>query len=461
MQNKSKYDLAPEALNITKKDKIDTGKVLAWSMWEWGSGAFNTIITSFVFSVYLTDKVAAHATTGSQVLGYGMGIGGVLIALLAPIVGQRSDISGRRKFWLIANTILVCILTATLFFIKPAPEYLIPGVAILAIANVFLAFADVNNSAILLQVSTPKTIGKVSGYGWSMGYFGGIFALLIAIVGFVNIKDGQHGWFGVTTTESLNIRALAIFVAAWFLLSLIPVILKVPEKQQDPNYKAEKVSYKESYKKLWGTLKRIYKEDPNLITFFMASALFRDGIAAIFQFIGIIAVGSFGFSATEVLIFAVVANIIAAIGAVVVGYFDDIFGPKKIIIFSLTVMVAGGITIFFMHSKLSFWILALAISFLVGPAQSSSRTFLARFTTPENEGELFGLYTTTGRTISFIAPMLFSLCITLAVPLVGQDHAQRYGIWGLVITLLAGLLVLLKAKLPPLKEPKIVDKVLN
>ena len=155
-----------------------------------------------------------------------------------------------------------------------------------------------------------------------------------------------------------------------------------------------------------------------------------------------LAAGSFGFSTSDVIIFGVAANGVAAVGAVLGGYLDDYLGPKKIIIFSLVAILIAAVPLLLFPYPMTFWICALILALFVGPAQSSSRTFLARIADPGTEGELFGLYSTTGRATSFLAPMLFGLFVTIF-------NAQVWGIVGIMIVVLAGLLMTL-----PLESPQ-------
>ncbi len=424
--------------------------VLAWASWDWGSAAFNAVMTTFVFTVYLTSDAFGGEARASEVLGWGLAVAGLLIALLAPVTGQRSDVGGRRKLWLGVNSAVVALLTAMCFFVFPRPELLLFGVALIAAANIFFEFAGVNYNAMLAQISTPSSIGRISGFGWAMGYVGGIVALVIVLVAFVQpVVD----WFGSSTDDSLNIRLVAVFSALWFLAFAIPVMFSVPEV---PRQKlGDKLGFLASYGLLFRRIKAIYRTSPHTIFFLLASAIFRDGLAAVFTFGGIIAAGTFGFSLSEVILFAIVGNVVAAIGAVVGGFFDDRVGPKLVIIVSLIgLLIAGGAILALGASTYqvfgsqwtgdtTFWVFGLMLTLFVGPAQASSRAYLARLSPEGEEGEMFGLYATTGRAVSFLAPALFSLFI-------GVFGEQRYGIIGILIVLLAGLLVLLPVK-PPAK----------
>ncbi|MEK0154618.1 MFS transporter [Arthrobacter oryzae] len=439
------------------------GKVLAWAAWDWGSAAFNAVMTTFVFTVYLTSNAFGGEDQASAVLGGALAIAGAAIALLAPVTGQRSDTGGRRKLWLGVNTAAVAVLTGLCFFVFPRPEFLLLGVTLIALGNVFFEFAGVNYNAMLAQISTPKNIGKVSGFGWGMGYLGGIVALLIVLQLFV---QPSFAWFGASTEDSLNIRLVAVFSALWFFIFALPVLFAVPELPRPKQ--AAKLGFLASYGLLVRRIKAIYRTSPHTIFFLLASAIFRDGLAAVFTFGGIIAAGTFGFELKEVIFFAIFGNIVAAVGAMIGGFLDDRIGPKAVIIGSLVgLLVAGtvilvlgnGSYVFFGQAwagATTFWVFGLFLCLFVGPAQSSSRAYLARLAPHGESGELFGLYATTGRAVSFLAPTLFTLCIAVASPLVAPGEAQRWGILGIMVVLLAGLLVLLPVKPPGKVEIAVV-----
>jgi UMF1 family MFS transporter len=441
------------------------GMVLAWAAWDWGSAAFNAVMTTFVFTVYLTSKAFGGEDQASAVLGGALAVAGAAIALLAPVTGQRSDTGGRRKLWLGVNTAAVAVLTGLCFFVFPRPEFLLLGVTLIALGNVFFEFAGVNYNAMLTQVSTPSNIGKISGFGWGMGYLGGIVALLIVLQLFV---QPSFSWFGASTEDSLNIRLVAVFSALWFFVFALPVLFAVPELPRPKQ--AGKLGFLASYALLVRRIKAIYRTSPHTIFFLLASAIFRDGLAAVFTFGGIIAAGTFGFELKEVIFFAIFGNIVAAVGAVIGGFLDDRIGPKAVILSSLIgLLVAGtvilvlgnGSYVFFGRSwagTTTFWVFGLFLCLFVGPAQSSSRAYLARLAPHGESGELFGLYATTGRAVSFLAPSLFTLCIAIASPLVAPGEAQRWGILGIMVVLLAGLLVLLPVKPPGKVEIAVVPE---
>lgn len=442
--------------------RIPRGWVVAWAAWDWGGAAFNAVITTFVFTVYLTSSLfvspsivaardaetsgsgPAHAAYDAAVavlssgLAWGVGLAGAVVALLAPVLGQRTDGSGRRKLWLGVNTGVVVLVTASMFFVVGEPSYFLLGVALVAIGTVFYEIATVNYNAMLVQVSTPKTVGRVSGFGWGAGYLGGIVLLLIVYFGMVT---GSGGLLHVPTEDGLNIRIIALIAAAWTLIFSLPVLFVVPEIP--PNARTPRVGFFRSYAVLVRDIGRLWKESRNTVLFLIASALFRDGLVGVFTFGGILAQGTFGFTSGQVIIFAIAANVVAGVSTLLSGRLDDRFGPKAVIVTSLIGLIVAGLAVFFTHDlgAAAFWVGGLVLCLFVGPAQSASRTFLARVTPAGREGEVFGLYATTGRAVSFLAPTLFAVFVAVG-------GAQYWGILAIVLVLAAGLALLLPVRAP-------------
>lgn len=421
-------------------------------MWDWGSAAFNAVIVTFVFSVYLTDSVGADLSeplSAATWLSIAIALAGLVIALTAPIMGQRADRGGRRRRSLAIWTYLTIALTALMFLVDadaPNPWFWV-GLVLLAVGSITFEFAEVSYFAMLRQVSTPATVGRVSGFGWAMGYFGGIFLLLAAFLGFISGDGDERGLLGITVDGGLNVRMVCLVAAVWFAVFALPVLLKVPEnrprgEEDDDNAGA---GILESYRVLWSDLKALWQRDPRTVKFFIASAIFRDGLAGVFTFGAILAVTVYDLAAGDVLIFGVAANIVAALGAVAAGYLDDKLGPKTVIIGSLVSMLMTMTVLLFVDGTTMFWVFGLLMCLFVGPAQSASRSFLARLVPPESDGQMFGLYATTGRAVSFLAPSLFAVFTAVFA-------ADRAGIAGIALVLLVGLLLLLPVRTPTTSE---------
>lgn len=432
-------------LDLQEGKVVPRKQVWSWAMWDWATQPFNTVILTFVFSVYLTSDLFLPAGTEPDAsgenailtsgLGLAVGAGGILIALLAPVLGQRADAAGRRKLTLGIATGLLVVTTALLFFVEADYSFFWFGAALIAIGSVFSEIAGVTYNAMLVQVSTPKTVGRISGLGWGFGYLGGIVALVIVVV------MQQSGWFGIPTEDGLNIRLVALGCAVWTVLFCIPIFLNVPEAPAAPG--RERVNFFRSYAVLVGDIRRIFRESRPTFWFLLASAVFRDGLAGVFTFGAIIAATVFKFSAIEVILFGIAANVIAGVSTIISGRFDDRFGARAVIVTALTGLVVAGLVVFFARDlgAIVFWVFGLILCVFVGPAQAASRSFLARVTPAGREGEIFGLYATTGRAASFLSPLAWAGAIALL-------GSTAWGVLGIVLILLIGLVLMLFVRVP-------------
>lgn len=411
------------------------GRVTAWALWDWASAAFNAVVTTFVFSVYIANA-DLFGDSANASLGWTMTAAGIFVAIIAPVVGQWTDRSGKRRGLIASTTAITIIATAALALVRPEESYLWLGLLLLAVGNVAFDTGSVVYNAMLADISTPKTIGRISGIGWGLGYVGGIVLMLILYVGVIG---PEVGWFGVTSEDGINIRVAMILCAVWTLVFSLPLMLTASDTAPKTT---ERIGIIGSYRQLFASIARLWRRDRSIVWFLMASAIYRDGLAGVFAFGGVLAGEAFGFSSGEVLIFGIIANLVAGIATISFGYIDDRIGSRPVILFSLGSMVALGLAIFFLHDQgqLVFWIAGLLLCIFVGPAQSSSRTYLARIIPPGEEGEIFGLYATTGRAVSFLSPFMYSTFIILGATLLDSSkrEAAYFGILGIVLVLLIG-----------------------
>jgi UMF1 family MFS transporter len=428
-------------------------QVYSWAFWDWATQPFNTVILTFIFTaLYLTSdpflpaevvdlpkddaqREAAVAVLTSG-LGFGITIAGILILLIAPVLGQRADAAGRQKLWLgIGTAALIACMFGLWFVVPPTMTMFWLGVALIAAGSVFGEIAAVNSNAMLIGIANPKNVGKISGLGWGFGYLGGIVALVIVIVFYM------MDWFGLPEDGGLPFRVIAVGCAIWAIVFSIPIFLNVPEPSAGKP--ARKVGFFTSYKLLVQDVIALYKnpETRHTFWFLLSSAVFRDGLGGVFAFGAVIAASVFGFGFLDLVIFGVAANLVAGVSTIIAGRIDDRVGPKKIIIWSLICMVILGTAVFLLVDvgTVTFWIGGLALCAFVGPAQAASRSFLARATPAGREGEIFGLYATTGRAAGWMASSAWAVAITVT-------QSTTFGILGIVLVLLVGLLLLLPVK---------------
>ena len=273
-------------------------------------------------------------------------------------------------------------------------------------------------------------MGKSSGFGFALGYIGGIIILLISIKLFI---DTDNLPFGLVKEESQNIRAIALLVSIWFLIFSIPFLFFVIKESKRKIKKNVSSNLADLKKLLWGNKISV------LGKFLIARMLYADGLNAIIVMGGIFAVGVFNLEIKDLLKLSILMNITAFVGAFVGGIINDRYGSKFVIIFSLIGLIISSISILFTFSISVFFFLAAINGLFIGPIQSASRVVITSMLNKNNQGKGFGLFATSGKLTSFLGPLLVSTVTFLT-------ESQRIGFSAAIVLLLSGLIILLKIK---------------
>jgi MFS transporter, UMF1 family len=249
-----------------------------------------------------------------------------------------------------------------------------------------------------------------------------------------------RGLLRVPVHDGLYVREAMLVAAAWFAVLALPLLF-VAHRVPDSGEVYQPTSMLSGYRKLWTGVSAEWRRDRNLVYFLGASALFRDGLAAIFAFGAVLGVNVYGLSQGDVLVFGVAASVVAAVGAVLGGFVDHRIGSKPVIVGSLVAIITAALTLMTLSGSLAFWVCGLLLCLFIGPSQSSARALLLRMAKHGREGVAFGLYTMTGRAVAFLAPWLFSV-------FVDGFGAVRAGLGGICLVLIAGLLAMLVVRVP-------------
>ena len=423
-------------------------QVAAWALWDCGSTGLNAIVATFVFSVYLTSSVGVGLpgdTTPASWLGRAGALAGLTVALLAPLIGVWVESPHRRRLVLSVLTGLAVALTCAMFFIHDRPSYLWAGLALLGATAACGDLASVPYNAMLRQLSTPSTAGRISGLGWASGYLGNVVLLMLIYTCFISGSgsgpDAVRGLLRLPLHDGLYVRVAMLAAAAWLAVFGLPLLL-VAHRLPSSVEVHQPSSMLGGYRKLWREISAEWRRDRNLVYFLGASALFRDGLSAIFAFGAVLGVSVYGITQADVLIFGVAASVVAAVGAVAGGFVDHRIGSKPVIVASLVAIVAVTLTLLALSGSVAFWACGLLLALFIGPSQSSARALLLQMVKDGREGVAFGLYTMTGRAVAFVAPWLFSV-------FVDAFGAVRAGLGGISVVLIAGLLAMLMVRVPP------------
>lgn len=401
----------------------------AWCLFDWGRHAFPTVILTFVFSAYFTKAVASSPVEGTALWTRAIALSGLASALLAPIIGAVADRSGRRKPWLAAATLLCVAATGLLWFAKPGAGNVVAILLCVGVASIAYEITVQFHNAMLAPISPPGMIGRISGWGWGIGYAGGLGCLILALVGLV---QPAADWFGFGKAEAANIRATTLLAAGWFALFALPLFLVTPDQPSTGVGLVRAIG--DGFAGLKETL-RLARRQPGLIRFLIASALYLDGLVTLFAFGGLYAAGTFGMGFEEIIQFAIALNVTAGLGAALFGGLDDRLGSKRVITLALGGLLILGAPLVLVTGKGWFLGLALALGALVGPAQAAGRSLVARLAPPEMGARVFGLYALTGRATSFLGPLVLGVATEVF-------DSQRAGMATILLFWGAGLAVL-------------------
>jgi UMF1 family MFS transporter len=419
--------------------------VVAWALWDCGATGVNAVVVTFVFSVYLTEDVGSGLpgpSTPASWLGRALTIAGVCVALLAPATGVWVNAPNRRRRALAVLTGSVVAMTAAMSLIRSDHHYLWAGLALLACAAACNDLATVPYNAMLRHLSTGANSGRISGLGAAAGFAGSVLLLLTLYFGFIHGDGATRGLLGIAAHDGANVRAAMLLAAAWFALFGWPLLVSVRAPAAADRRPA--VGFLGAYRALWEEVKSEWRRDHNVVYYLLASAVFRDGLTGVFAFGAVLGVSVYGVSQADVLVFGVCASTVAAIGALLGGRLDDRVGAKLVIAGSLTAMIVVGLVLLTMSGPLAFWICGLLLCLFVGPILASARALMLRMSAEGKEGVAFGLYTTTGRAASFLAPWMFFTFVDVF-------DSDRAGLAGLCVVLAAGLAAMLIAvRVPPI-----------
>jgi len=414
----------------------DRKAIFAWCLYDWANSAYPTVVTTFVFGAYVTKAVAATPESGTTAWGYTVGAAGLSVALAGPVLGAVADQGGRRKPWLAAFTAGGVLATSLLWFTQPDPAFLPWALAFVALSSVAFEFGMVFYNAMLPDLVGPERIGRVSGWGWGLGYAGGLACLVIALFGFV-LADNPL--FGVSTEAAGHVRAVTLLAAAWFGLFALPLFAFTPDRPAVTLGALPAIS--EGLATLRATLRHIGSYAA-IARFLVARMFYADGLVTLFAFGGIYAAGTFGMPFEEVMLFGIALNVTAGLGAFVFAWADDRLGAKPVIAVALISLIVLGGAALLVTSKVLFWVIGMALGVFVGPAQAASRSLMARLAPPEMRTEMFGLYALSGKATAFLGPIAFGF----ATDLFGS---QRAGMATILVFLTVGLVLLL-----PVREPR-------
>ena len=400
-------------------------EVLTWCFYDFGNSAFTTVIVTAFYVLYFKNIVFAHhAELGDLWWGISISLSMLAVALSSPILGAVADCSGTKKRFLMAYTGLCILFTAFLYFVGQG-DY-ITAILFFILANIGFEGGLVFYNAFLPEISDRARMGRVSGWGWSLGYIGGICCLLLILPFAAHLKEGEEG---------LRLARLTFpIVALFFLLASLPTFLFLKEKAVAVRRPPGGSYLREGMSRLMDTLRRI-RQYRDLMKFLLAFFVYQDAIVTVIVFTASYADQTLHFTPRENLLLILLVTPAAAVGAFVFGYAVDALGPKRTISLTLLFWILIVISAYFAQSKLQFLLVALSAGLFLGSTQSASRSLVGLFSPQRHHAEFFGFYAVSGKFSAILGPLTFGAISYLT-------GSQRLAILTIAVFFLLGLVLL-------------------
>ncbi len=402
--------------------------IWSWALYDWANSAFTTLVVTFIYSTWFSKAMAPDEVTGTAWWSRAVAVSAVLTALASPILGAAADRAGARKAFLAVSTGVCIAATTLLAFIPPSLGHAaMLALVVYVVADFCFESGYTFYNAFLPVIASPERLGRISGYGWGLGYVGGLACLALALLGFVR----DDPWLGLPTAEGFHVRATNLLVAAWYLVFALPLFLFVPERRAGP-VRFEPVA---ALREVLRTLSAIgrYRE---VAKFLVARLVFNDGLVTVFAFGGIYAAGTFGMSLSDVILFGIALNVASGLGAAGFGFMDDRLGGKTTILITLAALIVASLLAVWAPSRTWLWVAGMLIGIFVGPNQSASRSLMARFVPERHQAEFFGFFQLSGKVTSFLGPLALGLAAT-------AFQSQRAGVATVIVFFVVGGAILL------------------
>jgi UMF1 family MFS transporter len=447
--------------------------IVSWMFYDWAAQPFFTVVLTFIFGPYFVSRMVSDPIAGQAAWGYTVTISGVVIALLSPVMGAIADASGSRKKWIGFFAMIKISALAFLWFAAPGSALWLPMLCVI-LATIAAEFSIVFNDSMLPRLTNKTEVGRLSNSAWGLGYAGGLAALFIVLLLLAGNPTtgktliGLTPLFGLDATAGEDARITGPLAAVWYLVFIIPLFLFTPDNSTGMPLG---VAIKSGLRELKNTLLEL-KNRTAILKFLAARMLYQDGINGLLALGGTFAAAMFGWKTVEMGIYGILLLVVAIFGCYFAGKLDVRMGSKKVVSISLVCLIIAtlgivstgpGYTLFgLLHlssadsgglfgtaAEKAYILFGLLIGLVFGPAQASSRSYLARSVGIDEAGRYFGLYAFAGRATSFFAPLSVATLTLLT-------NSARIGMCALIAFLVAGFLLLLIAPYPATDEAKTI-----
>ncbi|NOZ24479.1 MAG: MFS transporter [Nitrospirae bacterium] len=388
-------------------------QILSWCLYDFANSSYSAVIAAVVFPVYFVKVIAEDPAAGDLWWGRAISLSMLMVALTSPVLGGISDYAGMRKRLLVAYSVVCVVSVGLLAFVDSG--MVIEAFFLVVVANAAMEGALVFYNAYLPDIAPRDHRGRVSGWGFGLGYAGSVLALLMALF---FMKNGV-------------VRLSWPMVSVFFLVFSLPAFFFLPpDRPSGSPGRAALEGVKKTMEVLLEALriKRVRR-------FLLAYWLYKDGVNTIIIFSGIYASVTLGFTGAELVFLYLLVQVSAMAGSVALSVPTDRWGAKNVVVLSLLLWIAVTVCAYLVDDKRFFWGIATMAGLGLGSVQAASRALFAGFIPHGREGEYFGVYAFAGKTSAVIGPALFGLISSAA-------GSQRPAVLSVLVLFVLGLAIL-------------------
>ena len=403
-------------------------KVFSWLLFDFANTSFSVIMVTLAFPLYFKNVICNGAPSGDALWGVSISLSMLLVALISPVLGAAADYSGQRKRFLFVFTLISVAATALLSF--SGPGMAIAAVVLFILANIGFEGGLVFYDAYLKEIATEKSVGRVSGYGFAMGYLGALAILLL-------LKPLLSK--GIVLANAPNVQLSFLVAALFFAIFAAPIFLVLRDQKKEKRPAISLAALGSSIREVKYTVRHIMSY-PDLVRFLLAFFFYNDAILTVIAFSSIYAQNTLAFTTGELIVFFMLVQTTAIAGSIIFGFVTDKIGPKKTIVITLLIWFFVILAAIFADSKELFFYTGMLAGLSMGSSQAASRSMMARLTPKEHVTEFFGFYDGTfGKASAIAGPLMFGLVSAHA-------GSQKAALASLLIFFTIGLLLMTRVR---------------
>ncbi len=405
-------------------------QVFAWSLFDFANTAFYVLILVLSYPLYFKEVVVQNRQNADFLWGLTFSISMAIVAIISPVLGAAADKGVSKKILLALFTLLCVIATALLSFVGEGEIVL--GMMLLILANIGFEAGLVFYDAFLPELATPEQYGKISGFGFAMGYAGSLVTLAVAY-------PLLSGGFDVSNLG--NIHATFLLASGMFFVFALPLFIYV--KEQTGHHSFRPVLVKSGYTQVLQTIKDI-SQYKNVVKFLLAYFIYFDAINTVIIFSSIFARQTLKMEITQIVMFFALVQTSAIVGSYIFGIISDKIGQKRTLFITLWMWVGIVIAAYFVTTIPAFFWIGFAAGIAMGSSQSTSRSLMSVIIPKSKKTEFFGFYSFFGKASAILGPLIFGYISSMI--------DQRTAILSVGILLLAGMALLYPVVETPFQE---------